>query len=86
MERLFALSEKCYRSGIKVVLVYISEAHSDDGWPIGKEFNIGSFRTNCANYSDITTRLQRTATFVRESKCPFPVYADNETNELNVRL
>ena len=86
MQRLFALAEQLRSRRIGVLMVYISEAHTDDCWPIGKDFFVGETRVNTKNYSDLATRLARAAQFRELSQCPFPVYSDNEQNTFSVRF
>lgn len=60
----------------------------DDLWPIGTEFFLRDFTTNCDSYdsSDIEQRRARAKKFVEVSKCPYPVYCDTETDNYNKNL
>lgn len=66
MDVLFGLKDICIKNKINVVLIYISEAHTDDKWPIGLKLKIGDAITNCNSYpdNDIQSRLERAKYFI----------------------
>ncbi|KRX07304.1 hypothetical protein PPERSA_06919 [Pseudocohnilembus persalinus] len=66
-----------------VVLIYISEAHTDDLWPIGKTFQINNKNVNCKSYNSLEERKQRAQEFKNLTNCPYEIYYDDENNNYN---
>jgi hypothetical protein len=51
VEKLLSVKKIAEKFGIQIVLVYISEAHVDDLWPINAEFYLKETKVNCKWYS-----------------------------------
>lgn len=51
MEELFAKKQILDQLGIQVILFYISEAHTDDAWPIGQTLKIRNILSNFLRFN-----------------------------------
>ena len=66
-------------------MIYISEAHVDDLWPIGMEFYLNNLKTNCNSYAptDTARRIERAREFIKATNCSYPVFIDDENDSYN---
>ena len=73
MNRLFELSERVIKAGIKVILVQIDEAHST-AWPMALQNQPEPQQT-------LTDRIKRAKHFVETYNPPYDVYIDGWKNK-----
>ncbi len=72
-ELLWSLSSKLDKLDIKLILIHISDAHTDL-WPLGLNYQP-------APQKDFKDRLHRANEFVNKHECPYTVLVDSFENE-----
>ena len=59
--------------GIKLILIHIDEAHSNDAWPVG-------LQNTTQSHACIEDRISRANKFIEEEIPPFLTYVDSWSN------
>jgi len=76
---LFSVSKELEQKNIGVILVYVSEAHSKNLWPIGAPFGIELPESQ----KNLDERISRAKTFAEDNNCPYSVYVDTWDNNFD---
>ena len=82
---MYLIKEELNNLDLDIILVYIQEAHTEDKWPIGHQFKIDNFVTNCLSYTNFEQKIGRALSFRELTQSPYEIYVDNVENSVSDR-